>query len=296
MLFFLLGFNLGLGRLVLGLCLVINRLMLHWFMFNRLVLNFVLSGFNNGLLLSRLNWSGLSFGGFLLGWLDFSCFLDWLDFWLVHCWFVLYWFVLDWLVFNRFVLNWLMLNFLLLYSRFDLNWLVFSRFMFLLLSNGLESWCLMLNDLLILSGLHLRFYFMLDLRSFLRRLHFFLILSFLLSLFRFLLFCLSWFAGILLVRLFELFGDISDCGPIFCMFLLLSSHFDVEASGEYFFIKGVPNEVDGIDFGLEDDLKGSRVIFFDLDEFEIREGLFNIFLYCVEVAFDKIEGYVLDLV
>lgn len=239
------------------------------------------------------------------------CFLNWLNFWLVGSWFVFYWFVLNclvlgWLMFNRLVLSWLMLSrlvlhFLVLNSWLDLNWFMFSgfvlsRLMFLLLSNGLERWCLMLNGLLMLCSLDLRFHFMLNLRSFFCRLHLLLILSFLLCLFRLLLLRLSWFAGILLVRLFELFGDISNCRPIFRMFLLLSSHLDVEASGEYFLIKRVPNEVDGIDFGIEDDFKGPRVVFFNLDEFEIREGLFNIFLYRVEVAFDEIERYVLDLV
>lgn len=316
MLFLLLGFNLVLSSLYVGLRLVVNWLMLHWLVFCCLVLNFVLdfvlSGFNNGLVLNWLDWSRLCFSGLLLSWFGFSCFLDWLDFWLVHCWLVFYWLVLDWLMFHRLMFNslmlhhWLvfdglMLNFLVLNSRFHFNWLmlgrlVFSRLMLLLLSNSLEGWCLMFKYLLMLCSLHFRFHFMLDLRSFFCRLHFFLILSFLLGLFGFLLFRLSWFSGILLVRLFELFGDISDCGPIFCMLLLLPSHFDVEAPGEYFLIKGVPNEIDGIDFGLEDDFKGPRVVFFDLDEFEIWEGLFNIFLYCVEVAFDEIEGYVLDLV
>lgn len=318
MLFFLLGLDLVLSSLSFRLCLVVHWLVVHWFVLDFMlnfmldfVFNFMLSGLNNCLVFDWLDWGRFCLCGFLLGWFCFSrlvfrCFLDWFDFWLVDNWLVFYWFVLDclvlnWFMLNRLVLNWLMLHFLMLNSWLYLNWLMLgslmlSRLMFLLLSNGLERWCLMLKDLLVLCSLHFRFHFMLDLRSFFCRLHFFLIFSFLLSLFRFLLLSLSRFSGILLIRLFELLGDISNCRPIFRMLLLLPSHLDVEASGEYFLIKGVPNEIDGINFGLEDDFKGSRVVFFDLDKFEIREGLFNIFLYRVEVAFDEIERYVLDLV
>lgn len=315
MFFFLLGFDLVLSSLNFGLCLVVNWLVIHWLVFSWLVLdfmlnfvfNFMLCGLSNCLVLGWLDWNRLGFGVFLLNrlcfnWLGLSSLLNWFDFWLVYSCLVLNWFVLDSLVLNRLVLNSLMFNFLVLNSWFYLNWLMLGRLMFLFLSNDLESWCFMFKDLLMLSSplfrsrFHIRLEVMLDLSSFFCRLHFFLILSFLLSLFGFLLLSLSRFSGILLIRLFELFGDISNCRPIFRVLLLLPSHLDEEASGEYFLIKGVPNEIDGIDFGLEDDFKGPRVVFFDLDEFEIWEGLFNIFLYRVEVAFDDIEGYVLDLV
>lgn len=80
------------------------------------------------------------------------------------------------------------------------------------------------------------------------------------------------------------------------MFLLLSSQLDEKSSGEYLFVEGVPDEVDGVDFGLEDDFERPRIVFFDFDEMKIREGFFNILLDGCEVAFDEVERDIFDLV
>jgi hypothetical protein len=80
------------------------------------------------------------------------------------------------------------------------------------------------------------------------------------------------------------------------MFLLLSSQLDEKSSGQNLLIKATSNEIDGVNFGLEDDLEGSRIVLLDLDEVVIRECLFNILLHGIEVAFDQIQRDVLDIV
>lgn len=55
--------------------------------------------------------------------------------------------------------------------------------------------------------------------------------------------------------LLEFFGDKSYTCPIFNNLLVLSAHFDEESTVEDFPVKAVPNEVNGIDFQFEDDLK-----------------------------------------
>lgn len=80
------------------------------------------------------------------------------------------------------------------------------------------------------------------------------------------------------------------------MFLLLSSQLDEKPPCQDLLIKAIPDEVDGIDFGLEDNFEGSRVVLLDLDEMEIGKGLFNILLHSIEVALDEIQGHVLYIV
>lgn len=88
---------------------------------------------------------------------------------------------------------------------------------------------------------------------------------------------------------FELFGDVSDGCPFFSVFFLLSAHLDEESSAQNFLIEFIPDEIDGVNFGFEDDFEGSGVIFFDFDEVEFREGFADIFFHCVKVALDEIE-------
>jgi hypothetical protein len=105
----------------------------------------------------------------------------------------------------------------------------------------------------------------------------------------------------LVVRVFldgmlEGLGNVSNGSPIFRMFSLLSSHFDEEAPIEYFFVEGAAYEVDGINSSFEDNLEGSRVIFFDFDEVVVREGLFNILLNCRKITFDQVERDVFNII
>ena len=104
------------------------------------------------------------------------------------------------------------------------------------------------------------------------------------------------FSGMFSRLLFEGFRDVADCSPVFSMLFLLSSHFDEKPPVEDFFVEAVSDEMDGIDSGFEDDFERSRVVFFDFDEFEIWEGFFNIFLNSIEITFDQVERYVLDVV
>lgn len=105
------------------------------------------------------------------------------------------------------------------------------------------------------------------------------------------------FPGVVLPGLLlEGFGDIADSCPIFSVLSLLPSHLDEEAPVADFFIEAVPDEVDGVDSGLEDDFEGARVVFFYFDELEVGECFFNILLDGIEVAFHQVEGDVLDLV
>jgi hypothetical protein len=55
--------------------------------------------------------------------------------------------------------------------------------------------------------------------------------------------------------LFELFGDVAYSGPILRDFLLLSAHLDEELPGEYPLIAGGSDEIDRVDFCLEDDFE-----------------------------------------
>ena len=73
------------------------------------------------------------------------------------------------------------------------------------------------------------------------------------------------------------------------MFLLLSPHFDEKSSGKNFLIIAGSDEVDGIDFALEYDFEGSRIVLFNFDEIELRKCFLDIFLNSLEIAFDEIE-------
>lgn len=247
--------------------LVLGLLMLHWliwdvaFCFNRFVLS---------LFLDRLRLWFLS--RFVLYWFCFSSLMLRL---LMRDNFMLCSFMLDCFVLS-FGLNCLMGNY------FVLGW-----FMFCSVFNSFMSF-FMLNSLM----LNLMFYFSLCRFNFSCCCCF---LWFFSCLFLHLLLFFLWLGG-LFVECLELFGDISDRWPILGMLLLLSSQLYEKSSGEYFFVEWIPNEVDSIYLGLEDNLEGSRIIFFDFDEVKIREWFFNIFFYGSEVAFDEVEGDVLDLV
>lgn len=88
----------------------------------------------------------------------------------------------------------------------------------------------------------------------------------------------------------------ADGGPVFSMFFMLSAHLDEETSGEDLLVELFFDEIDGINFGFEDDFEGSRVVFFDFDELIVGEGPFNIFFDCVEIALDEVEGDVFDII
>ena len=80
------------------------------------------------------------------------------------------------------------------------------------------------------------------------------------------------------------------------MLLLLPAHLDEESASEYFFIRPIFNESDGIDAGFKDDFEGSGIVFLDFDELEIGECFFNILLNSIEVAFDQIKRDMFDIV
>ncbi len=122
------------------------------------------------------------------------------------------------LVLSRLMLHWLMLD-RLVFNRLMLDWFVLDGFMF----NRLMLNRFMLGDLLVFNRLNL-------MRFLLNRLCLFLLLLFLLSLsmfllalFYLLLLLVTRFASVFFIGLFELFGNISNSGPFFSMFLLLSS-------------------------------------------------------------------------
>lgn len=209
---------------------------------------------------------------------------------LVLHWFTLSWFwnrlVLDSLGFNSLVLSFFMLDCLRLVLK-CFCWFMFGCFMldFMFYCFVLNSmFCFMLNSLFMLFS-----WFMLNMFSLWMILCSFL--DFSLD-----LFLLSIFISVLFVGLlFKLFGNISHGCPFLSVLFLLSSHFDKEPSCQYLFIEWVFDEINGIDSCLKDYFEWSRIVFFDLDEVNIRECFFNILLNCVEIAFDKVKGYVFNI-
>lgn len=211
-------------------------------------------------------WLVLIFGNHLV--------LCWLD---MLCWFMLYLFVLGW-----FMLSGLVLNFIF--------------------------------NLMLHFGLLLMFYFMLDffLNLMLRFMLFYLMLNFMLC--WLMLNCSLWFAlffslfsslllfgislkfSIFLRSLLKLLWNISYCSPILSMLLLLPAHLDKKPPGKNFLIKAAPDEVDGINFALEDNFKRSRVVLLNFDELEVRKCFFDILLHCLEIAFDEIEWDMFNLI
>ena len=156
----------------------------------------------------------------------------------------------------HFVLSWLVFNWFV-FSWFVFNWFVFNWFVF--------NWFMFSFGIMFLS------FFM----------------SFLLFGLRF---------RISLRSLFELFGNIAYSSPIFSQFFLLSTHFDKKSSGQNFFIKGSSDEIDSINFALKNNFKWARVVLLNFDEVELRECFFYIFLHSLEIAFDKVEWDMLDLI
>jgi hypothetical protein len=73
------------------------------------------------------------------------------------------------------------------------------------------------------------------------------------------------------------------------MLFLLSAHFDEKSSGKNFLIKASPDEVDSINFALEYDFEGTRIVLFNFDEIELRKSFLDIFLNSLEIAFDEIK-------
>ena len=103
--------------------------------------------------------------------------------------------------------------------------------------------------------------------------------------------------------LFELFGHVANCCPVLSSLALLPAHFDEEPASEDLFVSTIADEVDGVDFGLEDDLERSGVVLLDLsgmgryfDELVVGEGLLDVLLDGIEVALDEVEGDVLDVI
>lgn len=92
----------------------------------------------------------------------------------------------------------------------------------------------------------------------------------------------------------ELSGHVSDSSPILDSLSLLSAHFDEKPPVEDFFIVVVSDEIDSIDSHFEHNFKRSRVVIFDFDQIEFRESFSDIVFSGVEIAFDQVEGDVLN--
>ena len=205
-------------------------------------------------------WFVLNFGNhFMLNWL---CMLYRF---MLYC-FMLDSFMLNWFMLDSFMLNWFMLN------RFVLNGFMLYFFLNFMLRFMLHF------------GLYFMFCWFLFNFSFCFRI--LLFLSFFGCLF---LFGISFWLHDSLRPLLEWFRDVSNCSPVFSMFLLLSPHFDEKSSGKNFLIIAGSDEVDGIDFALEYDFEGSRIVLFNFDEIELRKCFLDIFLNSLEIAFDEIE-------
>jgi hypothetical protein len=93
----------------------------------------------------------------------------------------------------------------------------------------------------------------------------------------------------------KILGYVTDTGPILHSLFVLSAHLNVETSVQNFLIIALSDEVNSVDFHLEDNFKGSRVVVFDLDEFKVREGLLDVLLCGVKIALDEVESDVFDL-
>ena len=193
--------------------------------------------------------------------------------------------VLDWLQFSSLVLNWLMLS-----SNLMLDCVVLGRLVFLFM-----LWSFMFKGFMLKSPcwnnlLFLMRFFLLGLLLLIRMLR---MLSSLLFNFLYLSFC--WLSSFFWVLL-ELSWDKSNCRPFFSMLFLLPAHLDKKSASEYFFIRPIFNEIDGIDAGFKDYFERSGIVFLDFDELEIGEGFFNILLNSIEVAFDQIKRDMLDVI
>ena len=89
--------------------------------------------------------------------------------------------------------------------------------------------------------------------------------------------------------LFKCFRDITHCCPVFSVLSLLSSHFNEKSPVADFFIERISDKIYGVDSSFEDDFEGSRIVFFDFNEFEVWESFFNILLDSIEITFDQVE-------
>ena len=94
----------------------------------------------------------------------------------------------------------------------------------------------------------------------------------------------------------ELPRDVTDGSPVLSVLLVLTTHLDKETSGQNFLVELLLDEINGVDLGLKDDLKGTWIVLLDLDKLVVREGLFDIFFDSVEVALDEVERHVLNVI
>lgn len=277
--FFLLLFFLDFGfNLVFSFLL--SDFMLSWFWFNWLfVLNRLVLDFMLNFVLHFWYWFVFSFWLISL-YLSSNFMLDsfmgnWLALLLVLCWFQ----------FSSFVLNWLMLS-----SNLMLDCLVLGRLAFLFMLWSFMFKGFMLNSPCWNNLLFLMRFFLLGFLLFIRMLR---MLSSLLFNFLYLSFC--WLSSFFWVLL-EFSWDKSNCWPFLGMLFLLSAHLDKKSASEYFFIRPIFNEIDGIDAGFKDNFEGSGIVFLDFDELEIGEGFFNILLNSIEIAFDQIKRDMLNVI
>lgn len=196
---------------------------------------------------------------------------------------------------NHLMLGWFSMLYGFLLGSFMLNWLMFN---FMLHFRLLLMFHFML-DFLLNSRLYFMFSLMLNfvLYRFVFNFSFRFGWFFLLSLFDFfLLFGIFLIVHILSGCLLELLRDISNCSPVFSVFLLLSSHFNEKSSTQYLFIETCSDEIDGINFAFKNDFERSRVILFDFDQMEVRKCLLNIFFNSLEIAFNQIEWDMFNLI
>lgn len=77
---------------------------------------------------------------------------------------------------------------------------------------------------------------------------------------------------------------------------MLSTHFDKESPVQDFLVEASPDEIDGIDPHVENDLERAWVVVLNFDEVELRECLLHIILSGVEIAFNEIQRNMLDVI
>lgn len=94
--------------------------------------------------------------------------------------------------------------------------------------------------------------------------------------------------GIFSMLIIEL-GNISYTSPVLKNFFVLSPELSKESSGEYLSIEAITDEIDGVNFHLEDNFKRTRVVVLYLNKLEFRECFLYIFLSRSEIALDEIE-------
>lgn len=87
----------------------------------------------------------------------------------------------------------------------------------------------------------------------------------------------------------------ADTSPIVDGLLILPTEFDEEAAAHYPAAVLLPDEIDGVDFDLEDDLERARFVLFDLHKLVRRKGFLNVLLDGFKIALNEVQRDMLDV-